>query len=208
MKKKDIDLTGQKIGRLLVIEKCVSMIDKNYREFWKCKCDCGEIKYIRHDHLLSNSPTKSCGCITKELIRELGKKGTPESHRKSGLTNRNKDREFIFINRFINRAKMNARKRKLVYSLDYDVVKCLIHSPCFYCGELPSSTLILETTKEEMLYNGIDRIDSSLGYIKNNCVPCCKYCNRAKSDMSTEEFSLWIYKIYNYMIKERKEFDK
>jgi hypothetical protein len=47
------------------------------------------------------------------------------------------------------------------------------------------------------LSNGIDRVVPDKGYVYDNCVPCCKYCNRAKSDLTTEQFKNLIIKIYN-----------
>lgn len=41
-------------------------------------------------------------------------------------------------------------------------------------------------------YNGIDRVNNDIGYIKNNCIPCCKICNRAKNSMSYDDFLNWI----------------
>lgn len=34
-----IDMTGQKIGRLLVLERAEN--DKDGKAMWKCRCDCG-----------------------------------------------------------------------------------------------------------------------------------------------------------------------
>jgi hypothetical protein len=31
-------------------------------------------------------------------------------------------------------------------------------------------------------------VDNTKGYTKENCVPCCKICNRLKSDLTKEEF--------------------
>lgn len=56
------DLTGEKFGRLTVI----GMDDRNTRKtFWICQCECGGIKSVRSDGLLSGA-TKSCGCMKKE----------------------------------------------------------------------------------------------------------------------------------------------
>ena len=41
----------------------------------------------------------------------------------------------------------------------------------------------------QYLYNGIDRIDNKLGYIKGNMTPCCKICNHAKHDLTFEGWS-------------------
>ncbi len=36
--------------------------------------------------------------------------------------------------------------------------------------------------------NGVDRVDSSRGYVKDNVVSCCKHCNLAKRDRTAEDF--------------------
>jgi hypothetical protein len=50
-------------------------------------------------------------------------------------------------------------------------------------------------------YNGIDRVDSTKGYFNENVVSCCKVCNRAKSNLSLDEFKEWISKVYLKTIK-------
>lgn len=58
MKSQSIDLTGQRFGKLVVIQFDHK---KNYDKFWKCQCDCGNIKIVRQAHLKSGH-SKSCGC--------------------------------------------------------------------------------------------------------------------------------------------------
>lgn len=55
--------------------------------------------------------------------------------------------------------------------------------------------------------NGIDRYDNSIGYIKDNCVPCCKHCNYAKGALDIKDFRLWIKRIvfHNKIIKMGKK---
>ena len=62
MGRKMKDLTNQKFGKLLVLERDYEKSLK--RPFWKCQCECGNIKSISSDHLL-NRNTKSCGCLNK-----------------------------------------------------------------------------------------------------------------------------------------------
>ena len=50
-------------------------------------------------------------------------------------------------------------------------------------------------------YNGIDRIDSTKGYFNDNVVSCCKVCNRAKSNLSLEDFKQWAANLYLKTIK-------
>ncbi len=59
-----IDLTGQKFGRLVIIQRMDN--DKSGHLRWLCKCDCGKKRIIRGDHLKSDE-TQSCGCLRKEV---------------------------------------------------------------------------------------------------------------------------------------------
>jgi hypothetical protein len=58
-------LAGTRIGTLTVL---------NYAElrgklnFWKCRCDCGVVKFIRQSDLIYNKKPQSCGCLTKSII--------------------------------------------------------------------------------------------------------------------------------------------
>jgi len=61
---KPVNLTGQRFGRLTV-EKDSGKRSKNRQTIWECKCDCGNIKYVRIDRLKSGD-TQSCGCLSKE----------------------------------------------------------------------------------------------------------------------------------------------
>lgn len=56
-----IDITGQKFGKLTVIERDYT-IKKDNRIFWKCQCDCGNI-YIANGHSLRQGNLQSCGCL-------------------------------------------------------------------------------------------------------------------------------------------------
>ena len=57
---KSIDLTGQKFGRLIVMERIPNR--KGGRIQWLCVCDCGTQKIIIGKNLKNNN-TKSCGCL-------------------------------------------------------------------------------------------------------------------------------------------------
>ena len=56
------DMTGEKCGRLTVIEKCENI---RKRVAWLCKCDCGEMTKVTGNDLRTGN-TKSCGCIYRE----------------------------------------------------------------------------------------------------------------------------------------------
>lgn len=61
------DLTGKRFGRLVVLGDPIK--GKYGQQRWKCKCDCGNVKYISRYSLLNNT-TISCGCYRKERLSE------------------------------------------------------------------------------------------------------------------------------------------
>ena len=69
---KVIDLTGQRFGRLVVINRAETR-GKNRRAFWNCLCDCGKNKTIESQSLKFGR-SKSCGCLHNELLAERQKK--------------------------------------------------------------------------------------------------------------------------------------
>jgi hypothetical protein len=67
-----IDLTGNKYGRLTVIERVGC---KNNQPTWLCKCECGNEKVISGNSLTYGN-SKSCGCRQGQFKHGLW--GTPE----------------------------------------------------------------------------------------------------------------------------------
>ena len=67
------DLTGQRFGRLTVLERgedYISPNSKNKKVKWRCKCDCGNIIEVEATSLKSGA-TQSCGCLHNELNSKL-----------------------------------------------------------------------------------------------------------------------------------------
>lgn len=58
-----IDLTGQKFGRLTVLERAENI---GNRVAWRCRCDCGNGTVVSGNSLKSGN-TQSCGCLCREL---------------------------------------------------------------------------------------------------------------------------------------------
>ena len=65
---KFVDLTGQRFGRLVVINLLTSKDAKRLK--WLCKCDCGN-ECVVLGHNLVGGHTKSCGCLRKEKARKI-----------------------------------------------------------------------------------------------------------------------------------------
>lgn len=68
------DLTGQRFGRLTVLERAGS--DNHERATWRCLCDCGQLHTVA-GYALVQGHIKSCGCVRKEY------KGRTPTHGKS-----------------------------------------------------------------------------------------------------------------------------
>ena len=64
-----IDLTGQRYGNLVVVER--DCLREKGRPYWICKCDCGNYVVVKGNALRTGN-TKSCGC--KHMIDLTGQR--------------------------------------------------------------------------------------------------------------------------------------
>ena len=181
------DITGRKFGRLTVI----GVVGRHKgRVTWQCKCDCGRETEAVSSWLLSGN-TKSCGCLQDEHRRRISQSGADANKvpkQQKGITT------------FYHGYKKQAIDRRLDFELSKEEFNAIVTQPCHYCGGRDEKFV---STKEfgSIEVNGIDRVDSTIGYIPGNCVPCCKFCNYAKRSVSIDEFRERIIKIYNHFIK-------
>lgn len=89
------------------------------------------------------------------------------------------------VTKLYNRYISSAKTRNKEFTLTEDQFYQLVTKPCVYCG-----------AKEDL--NGIDRINNNIGYIPENCTPCCKSCNMAKFNKTPVQFQAWITKLTNH----------
>jgi len=184
MRKRTIFKIGQKYNRLTIIEKMG--YDKHNNRLYKCRCDCGNEIIVRGNALTSGN-TKSCGCYKHEIDKS---RRFPNN---SGVAYQ------VMLG-----YKRHAKDRGLIWELTREECQNLIEQPCHYCGRIKTNLKITKNCKEGYRYNGIDRVDNTKGYVKNNVVSCCNICNRAKRDLTKEEFLEWIKTIttFNYSKQE------
>lgn len=161
------DLVGRRFGKLEVKEET----KKGKNVAWVCKCDCGNTTIALTNSLLSGRKV-SCGCYKKEFAAK------PESSK----------------NRLFASYRKTAHTKGLEFKLTEEMFFSLVKDSCFYCGIEPQN--VMKSRTNEFVYNGIDRIDSSKGYIEGNVVPCCSTCNYAKRNMGVEQFLNWVSRIY------------
>jgi hypothetical protein len=146
------------------------------------RCSCGNIRNIRV-HGMINGTSKRC--------LPCGRKVVGNKNRKPGTE----------WNTWRYRYKTNARNRNLDFDLAMEQFKEICLQDCFYCGRSPESRPISKWT--HITANGVDRIDSTLGYNELNCVPCCSVCNRMKLNMNQDLFLEHIGQIYKHLLKNK-----
>ena len=90
-------------------------------------------------------------------------------------------------NKLLASYRYRARRGGLIWNLADEQAIGLFQSNCYYCGCSPSNETKWETYTR-YIHNGIDRLDNDIGYVRTNCVPCCKECNYMKRTMLEEDF--------------------
>ena len=127
--------------------------DKKSHKIYKVKCDCGFITVVRLDSLESGRST-SCGCSRK--LRQ----------------------EVRLVHRVLVNYRKSAKKRNIFFDLDKQDIENLIFDDCIYCKSSPEN----EMSDYPGKYQGIDRVNSNIGYVWENVVPCCGKCNAQKNN--------------------------
>lgn len=180
---------GEIFGEWTVLGRAnVTYKNKKNNIYWDCRCSCGNICHVKGSALRQGLSSRCKKCSSAAT----GKKNkVNDFHVASGTV--------------LQQYKRNAKSRGLVFALTKDELKTLIVKDCFYCGAPPSNTVKTFSGRpgvhRAVMYNGIDRIDSSKDYILENCVTCCFICNWAKANMSVEQFRTWIKKVYIHQFK-------
>lgn len=141
-----VDLTGQRFGRLTVLE----FVPTEGKTEWLCKCDCGKTVTVKGTHLIDGS-TKSCGCFMAEKASMLHKKHGNTNTRLFGIWQRMKQRCY----------NPNADRYDLYGGRSIKV-----------CPEWLNSFVAFRDWALSNGYNdtlSIDRIDVNGNYEPNNC---------------------------------------
>jgi hypothetical protein len=156
----------------------------------------GELSKACNTCLLSLSPRVQANYITvrENQLNELRKLGLdipeppkPEPIRKKRKPNPNQkelQRKWRESPRGrYNKYKASADKRGHTFLLTQEEFTHLLEGDCTYCGGTGG---------------GVDRVDSSVGYELDNCVPCCTTCNLMKLDHNLDDWLTHLEKVVNH----------
>jgi len=163
----------------------------------KCNNACSDY-YIRHKEAINFKKR-----IHKDIIGQGTYNKLNPEHFDFGASLRKSEGESSF-QRLLRQYKVNAKKRNLLFLLSDSKFRELTSAKCTYCGVSPKQIMYSNDANGKYLYNGIDRINNSIGYIDNNCVSACKICNKAKTNLTLEEWNVWLNRIINYHNDEGK----
>lgn len=155
--------------------------------WWNIECSrCGQNRVVTSEHL-SERKWLSCGNQCK--APRIGNHKLPfgEASKRAQYSS----------------WKVNVLEAGHEYNLTLEQWHSIVSRPCAYCGieysKTPGKNFTNNHRNGVYRCNGIDRIDSSKGYILGNCASCCKYCNYSKNDRSIEEFKKWVLKVYSHL---------
>jgi hypothetical protein len=175
------DVEGVQFGRLLAVG-FTGKKTKSGKPLLECWCACGKTVLV-DQYNLTRGKTESCGCLRTERIvascavPDAGFRGLYQQYQNS------------------------AEVRGIAWELTEEQFRKLTQSPCHYTGRAPASVFTssnshLRRRKHSLppspggvyVYNGVDRLDSSVGYTVSNCVAACGDANLAKQSLTHDEF--------------------
>jgi len=162
------NLEGKKFNCLLVVGFDSEISKTKKRPYWKCKCDCGNIKTIEARHLKASN-IKTCGATIHRIGKNNGNwRGYKELPSK---------RWWII--------KKRAKSRNLKMNISKDYILDLFKKQNKKCA-LSGLDLTLDYNLENTA--SLDRIDSNEGYIKDNVQWIHKKINKMKMELDQQEF--------------------
>lgn len=148
------DLIGRTFNRLTVVDYLGKR--SHGKHWWLCACSCGGFVELNTSRLTGNSPTKSCGCLRKERLKE--NRADPTKH---GYTISHPKLYAIYYGMMQRCYNQNSQRYKYYGGRGVDV--------CLHWRQDVAHFVnwSLEFGYEEGL--SIDRRNASIGYCPANC---------------------------------------
>lgn len=174
------DLSGLRFGRLLVIKRIGTYLNKQgmpKKVLWECMCDCGKSADSNTWELVSGQ-SKSCGCLKKDI----------------GIQKRIGSKNITGV--YWGSIAHGAKIRDIPFNLTLEYAQKLLEEQKFKCAL--SGILLIADIDNSVHYGkstlntlSLDRIDSNLGYIEGNVQWVHKDLNWMKNSFHNTEFINW-----------------
>jgi len=152
-------------------------------EYVYLKCDCGSDYSLKLTNSVKNEGNYMCRMCYAER------------------DSANFDKHWGYKSAY-QRIRKDARSSGRVFEIELDEFRHLSQQNCYYCGGQPNNLITYRSknafTFRYFVYSGLDRINNEIGYTRQNVVPCCIICNRAKNSMPFKDFIDWINKLVAY----------
>ena len=159
------DLTGQRFGNLLIIDRAEN--DKWHQVCWNYICDCGKKEVVSGNRLTAKTyPMTHCGCLSSKHYSD-SRKGLLHPNYKHGLS---KTPEYYAKKRAKRRIKK--RNNNAAFNLSYAesfAIPRLELDYCVYCG-----------STDNLSIDHIIPIDKGGTQDSKNLIRACRSCNSAK----------------------------
>ncbi len=88
------DLKGKRFGRLIAIEPTAER--RHGSVVWRCRCECGNECFISESNL-AGEQTKSCGCLSREILEKGSNADRINNTRISLLNQKTSSRNFTGV---------------------------------------------------------------------------------------------------------------
>lgn len=175
MKRKLMDITGQKFNSLTAIKPLRKKSGTS--RIWLCKCDCGNTSKVSTNNLLRNN-VKSCGCY------------------------RLKNQYRTIENQAFYYCKQKAEERNYKFNLTREEYLEKVRKKCVYCNKIGKKFNKYSGVFLEL--NSLDRINNEPFYSVKNTQPVCVDCQYFKMDWKDAEFKTLIKTIYEFLKLDKK----
>ncbi len=187
IKSRPRNLIGVKAGMLTFIRPAMKAeVPDNpgkWNTWWMTQCACGLSKIASSKRLSQyRVENTSCGCKMKSASSQNAVKARAAIIRKPCG-------EVAKWTAYTG-MRDGAKRRGFSWAITLEDFLRICSMPCVYCGEMESIETGKNSTRMNGTYkrNSIDREDNGIGYVLDNCVPCCRFCNMAKARLSVSEF--------------------
>ena len=162
---------GEKYNKLTILEQH----SEKKSVYFTVQCECGNIKKVRKDNLITKGDTVSCGCRLQELHQERREKGINEA------------------SAMWSRAKYRAAHKGREFTITKEDI--VIPETCPLLG-IP---LVCHRGKGSQQGNSpsLDRIDPTKGYIKGNVWVISNRANTLKNDATLQELKTLVENLEN-----------